>query len=196
MGTPSDCTAPSTSHNRGPSTAYRCRRKIAFRRCLVVINRPIWPLCHKFCFGTHRSTVESRSGAQPSKVSSIGPGSRLDLPPEARKMRRFSGGKAQDGQNGAPRARERSPLAGQLLPARCVRALRLNSMPRLHSLRREASSKPRRTLSAPMVLAERFAGCHPSPWSLHNDSQACPHAPQGSGHASCYPEARVKPARP
>ena len=31
-------------------------------------------------------------------------------------------------------------------PARCVRALRLNSMPRLHSLRREASS---RTLSAP-----------------------------------------------
>ena len=73
-GTPSDCTAPSTSHNRGPSTAYRCRRKIAFRRCPVVINRPIWPLCHKFCFGTHRSTVESRSGAQPSKVSSIGPG--------------------------------------------------------------------------------------------------------------------------
>ena len=28
-------------------------------------------------------------------------------------------------------------------PARCVRALRLNSMPRLHSLRREASSTPR-----------------------------------------------------
>ena len=72
-GTPSDCTAPSTSHNRGPSTAYRCRCKIAFRRCLVVINRPIWPLCHKFCFGTHRSTVESRSGAQTSKVPRIGP---------------------------------------------------------------------------------------------------------------------------
>ena len=34
-------------------------------------------------------------------------------------------------------------------PARCVRALRLNSMPRLHSLRREASSSPGRTLSAP-----------------------------------------------
>ena len=77
-------------------------------------------------------------------------------------------------------------------PARCVRALRLNSMPRLHSLRREASS----TLFGAMDLAQRFAGCHPSPWSLHNDSQACPHAPQGSGHASCYPEARVKPARP
>ena len=28
-------------------------------------------------------------------------------------------------------------------PARCVRALRLNSMPRLHSLRREACSTPR-----------------------------------------------------
>ena len=83
-------------------------------------------------------------------------------------------------------------------PARCVRALRLNSMPRLHSLRREASSTPEgaRTLFGAMDLAQRFAGCHPSPWSLHNDSQACPHAPQGSGHASCYPEARVKPARP
>ena len=82
-------------------------------------------------------------------------------------------------------------------PARCVRALRLNSMPRLHSLRREACKTPRgRTLFGAMVLAQRFAGCHPSPWSLHNDSQACPHAPQGSGHASCYPEARVKPARP
>ena len=72
-------------------------------------------------------------------------------------------------------------------PARCVRALRLNSMPRLHSLRHEASS----TLFGAMVLAHFFAGCHPSPWSIHNDSQACPHAPQGSGHASCYPEARV-----
>ena len=81
-------------------------------------------------------------------------------------------------------------------PARCVRALRLNSMPRLHSLRREASSTPRADAFGAMVLAQRFAGCHPSPWSLHNDSQACPHAPQGSGHASCYPEARVKPARP
>ena len=34
-------------------------------------------------------------------------------------------------------------------PARCVRALRLNSMPRLHSLRREASARRGRTLSAP-----------------------------------------------
>ena len=71
-------------------------------------------------------------------------------------------------------------------PARCVRALRLNSMPRLHSLHREASSTPRAQLFGAMVLAQRFAGCHPSPWSLHNDSQACPHAPQGSGHASCF----------
>ena len=81
-------------------------------------------------------------------------------------------------------------------PARCVRALRLNSMPRLHSLRRQASSTPRADAFGAMVLAQRFAGCQPSPWSLHNDSQARPHAPQGSGHASCYPEARVKPARP
>ena len=81
-------------------------------------------------------------------------------------------------------------------PARCVRALRLNSMPRLHSLRHEASQHASGTLFGAMVLAQCFAGCHPSPWSLHNDSQACPHAPQGSGHASCYPEARVKPARP
>ena len=32
MGTPSDCTAPSTSHNRGASTGHRCRGKVAFRR--------------------------------------------------------------------------------------------------------------------------------------------------------------------
>ena len=34
-------------------------------------------------------------------------------------------------------------------PARCVRALRLNSMPRLHSLRCEAIARRGRTLSAP-----------------------------------------------
>mmetsp|Transcript_16335 Transcript_16335/g.47076 ORF Transcript_16335/g.47076 Transcript_16335/m.47076 type:complete len:203 (-) Transcript_16335:584-1192(-) len=61
---------------------------------------------------------------------------------------------------------------------------------------RERHPELHRTLFGAMVLAQCFAGCHPSPWSLHNDSQACPHAPQGSGHASCYPEARVKPARP
>ena len=33
------------------------------------------------------------------------------------KWRRFCGGKAKDGQNGAPRAWERSPLTGQLLPS-------------------------------------------------------------------------------
>ena len=56
-------------------------------------------------------------------------------------------------------------------PARCVRALRLNSMPRLHSLRREASStssrrfrrmdlaQPLRRLSSQsMVAPQRFPG--------------------------------------
>ena len=57
-------------------------------------------------------------------------------------------------------------------PARCVRALRLNSMPRLHSLRREASSTPRadafrrhgfgavlrRLSSQSMVAPQRFPG--------------------------------------
>ena len=57
-------------------------------------------------------------------------------------------------------------------PARCVRALRLNSMPRLHSLHRDASSSPRADAFGAMVLAQRFAGCHLSPWSVHNDSQA------------------------
>ena len=81
-------------------------------------------------------------------------------------------------------------------PARCVRALRLNSMPRLHSEHKKRFLDARADAFGAMVLAQRFAGCQPSPWSLHNDSQARPHAPQGSGHASCYPEARVKPARP
>ena len=79
-------------------------------------------------------------------------------------------------------------------PARCVRALRLNRCRDFTAF--TVKSTPGRTLFGAMVLAQRFAGCHPSPWSLHIDSQACPHAPQGSGHASCYPEARVKPARP
>ena len=54
-------------------------------------------------------------------------------------------------------------------PARCVRALRLNSMPRLHSLRREASNVEdafsmgfgaalRRLASQSMVAPQRFPG--------------------------------------
>ena len=54
-------------------------------------------------------------------------------------------------------------------PARCVRALRLNSMPRLHSLRREASSTSRAVFGA-MDLAQRFAGCHP----IHGRSTTIP----------------------
>ena len=87
MGTPSDCTAPSTSHNRGPSTAYRCRRKIAFRRCLVVINRPIWPLCHKFCFvGDAPPRSVRRDGLRRGRVHGARRGVSRDL---ARKHQKY-----------------------------------------------------------------------------------------------------------
>ena len=70
-GTPSDCTAPSTSHNRGPSTGYRCRGKIAFRRGLVVIIRVILQI-EKCLTGAEaeekRGAAESLAPTDPSSV--------------------------------------------------------------------------------------------------------------------------------
>ena len=55
-------------------------------------------------------------------------------------------------------------------PARCVRALRLNSMPRLHSLRREVAARRGRTLFGAMVLARASPAVIP----VHGRSKTIP----------------------
>ena len=170
MGTPSDCTAPSTSHNRGPSTAYRCRRKIAFRRCLVVIFGQSGPSATSFALGrtvARWSRDKARNHQKyhqsgPARPATGGAQNGGDFVVVKRKM-------ARTGRRALGSARRSQANSS---PARCVRALRLNSMPRLHSLRREASSTPRRTLfgahgfggalrrlsSQSMVAPQRFPG--------------------------------------
>ena len=65
-------------------------------------------------------------------------------------------------------------------PARCVRALRLNSMPRLHSLRREASSTSKAdAFRAKLSLREM------PPWHPLAISSACQAEPTSCRRSEC-----------
>ena len=85
MGTPSDCTAPSTSHNRGPSTAYV---SVSPQNSLQTLSRRynsanLAPLPQVLLWDApQHGGVEIRR----ANIKSIINRARLDLPPEARKM--------------------------------------------------------------------------------------------------------------